>query len=342
MKQVVVTKPHTYEVQEVPVPELGDDHEVLIQMKAAGVCGSDFHIYHGSNPCSTYPRIPGHENVGVIAKTGSKVTRVKEGDHVAVDLIMTCGKCYQCSIGRENVCENVRVRGSGADGGWREYFTAPEEDVYVIPKEISWKDAALIEPFAIGGHCTKRGRLAKDDIVYILGAGTIGSIILQTCKAAGATVVISDVNDDSLVRAKGYGADHIVNTRKENVVERIQDITGGKGISLAFDAACFKGSLTSLLEPGIMRNAGRVVSLGFCTEPEAISQAMIDQRELDIIGSRMSCYQFEPTIQKFKDGVFNLEGIATTFIKFSKIDEVFHNMDNPGPDVKKMVILFEE
>ena len=338
MKQIIVTKPHTYEIQEVPVPELADEYEVLVQMKAAGVCGSDVHIYHGTNPCSTYPRIPGHENVGVIAKVGPKVTRVKPGDRVVVDLIITCGECYQCKIGREN----VRVRGSGTDGGWREFFTAPETDVYPFPEDISWKDAALLEPYAIGGHCTNRGRLVKGDVVYILGAGTIGSIILQTCKAAGATVIIADVNDDSLERAKGYGADHTINPKKENVPQCIQEITKGKGASLAFDAACFKGSLTSIFEPGIMRNAGRIVSLGFCTEPEAITQAMIDQRELDLIGSRMSCYQFEPTIEKFRNKAFNLEGIATTFIKFSEIDKVFHNMDNPSPEVKKMVILFDE
>lgn len=342
MKECIVVSPHKYEIREVPIPELADDYEVLVKMQAAGVCGSDFHIYHGTNPCSTYPRIPGHENVGIVAKVGSKVTRVKEGDHVAVDLIITCGECYQCTIGRENVCENVLVRGSGTDGGWREYFTAPETDVYLIPKEIPWKDAALIEPFAIGGHCTGRGRLVKDDLVFILGAGTIGSIILQTCKAAGAKVAIADVNDESLARAKGYGADMAINSKKENLVQRLQEFTGGKGISLAFDAACFKGSLTSLFEPGIMRNAGRIVSLGFCTEPESITQAMIDQRELDLIGSRMSCYQFEPTIKKMAEGAFNLDGIATTFIQFSDIDAVFRNMDNPSPAVKKMVILFDE
>ncbi len=342
MKEVIVTKPHIYEVREVPVPELADDYEVLVQMKAAGVCGSDFHIYHGTNPNSTYPLIPGHENVGVIAKVGSKVTRVKEGDHVAVDLVITCGECYQCKIGRENVCEKVLVRGSGTHGGWREYLTAPETDVYVIPKEIPWKDAALIEPFAIGGHCTNRGRLTKDDMVFILGAGTIGSIILQTCKAAGAAVIIADINDESLARAKGYGADLTINPKKEDLVQRIQEFTKGKGISLAFDAACYQGSLTSLFAPGVMRNAGRVVSLGFCTQPESLTQAMIDQRELDLIGSRMSCYQFEPTIAKMARGAFNLDGIATTFIKFSEIEKVFHNMDNPNPAVKKMIILFDE
>lgn len=341
MKEVVVISPHQWEIRDVPIPVITDDHDVLIQMKAAGVCGSDHHIFHGSNPCSTYPRIPGHENVGVVAAVGPKVSRVAVGDHVAVDLIITCGECWQCKTGRKNVCENVLVRGSGTDGGWREYFTVPETDVYCIPKEIPWKDAALIEPFAIGGHCTRRGRLAGDDMVFILGSGTIGSIILQVCKAAGATVICADINDESLARAKGYGADLTVNTQKEGLIPKVEAFTDGKGVSLAFDAACYKGSLTSLFQPGLMRNAGRIVSLGFCTEPEAISQAMLDQRELDLIGSRMSCHQFEPTIATMAAGAFQLDGVATTFIQFSNISRVFDYMKHPEPTVKKMVILFD-
>ena len=342
MKEVVVTKPHEYEIREVPVPELANDYEVLIKMKAAGVCGSDHHIYHGANPCSTYPRIPGHENVGVIEKVGSKVTKVKVGDKVVVDLIITCGECYQCKIGRENVCENVLVRGSGTDGGFREYFTAPEDDVYIVPDHVPFKEAVLAEPFAIGAHCTNRGRVVAEDIVFILGAGTIGSIILQTCKNIGATVICCDINDESLERAKGYGADYIINSRRENIVDRVREITNNKGVTVAFDSACFKGSLTSLFEVGLVRNAGRIVSLGFCSEPEAISQAMLDQRELDLIGSRMSCYQFKPVIKKIANKEFILDGIATTFIKFSNIDKMFYYMDNPDPSVKKMVILFDE
>lgn len=341
MKSVVVTKPHKYEVIESDIPVLSSDYDVLIQMKAAGVCGSDHHIYHGLNPCSTYPRIPGHENVGVIAKVGSKVTRVKEGDHVVVDLVITCGECYQCKIGRENVCEKVLVRGSGTDGGFREFFTAPEDDVYVIPKEMPFKEAALIEPYAIAAHCTARGRVVADDIVFILGTGTIGTLIMQTCKAKGCTVICCDINQESLERAIGYGADYIINSKTDNLIERVQEVTKGKGVTIAFDAACFKGSLTSLFEIGLVRNAGRIVSLGFCTEPEAISQAMLDQRELDLIGSRMSAYQFEPVIKAFTEKKYNLEGIATDFIKFSEIEKVFYNIDNPNPKVKKMVITFE-
>ncbi|KAB1435719.1 alcohol dehydrogenase catalytic domain-containing protein [Candidatus Galacturonibacter soehngenii] len=343
MKSVIVSSPHKFEVQEVLIPELANEDEVLIQMKSAGVCGSDHHIYHGLNPCSTYPRIPGHENAGIVVKVGKNVTNVEVGDHVIIDLISTCGECYQCKIGRKNVCAHVKVRGSGADGGWREYFTAPAKEVYKIDKSVDWKDAALVEPFAIGAHCTERGRVVSEDVVFILGAGTIGSIILQTCKAKGCkTIICCDIDDSSLERAKEYGADYTINSQKEDVVLKVQEITNGLGATVAFDSACFPGSLTLCMQPGILCNAGRMVPLGFSTASEGITQAMINQRELDIIGSRMSAFQFEPTIKRMENKEFNTEGIATTFIKFSEIEKVFHLMDNPDPSSKKMVILFED
>lgn len=341
MKEAVVVEPHKFKIRTVPVPELNSEDEVLIQMKSAGVCGSDHHIYHGLNPCSTYPRIPGHENAGVVVKAGRNVEHVKVGDHVIVDLISTCGICYQCKIGRKNVCEHVKVRGSGADGGWREYFTAPAKEVYKISDTVSWEDAALVEPYAIGAHSTTRARIVPEDAVFILGAGTIGSIILQTCKAKGCkTVICCDIDDASLERAKGYGADHVINSKKEDVVQCVQKITNGKGVTVAFDSACFPGSLTMCMQPGIICNAGRMVPLGFSTAEEKITQAMINQRELDIIGTRMSCFQFEPTIKRMEEQKYQTEGIATTFISFSEIEKVFYLMDHPKPESKKMVILF--
>jgi len=275
MKSIVVTEPFNYKRIETPIPEFQNDYEVLVKMKAAGVCGSDFHIFRGENPCSSYPRISGHENVGIIEKIGPKVTKVKPGDRVVVDLIITCDECYQCKIGRENVCENVLVRGSGTDGGWREYFTAPEDDVYIIPNNVSFEEAALIEPFCIGAHCTKRGRVVAEDVVFILGTGTIGTIILKTCKSIGAKVICCDIDQGSLDRAKGYGADYIINSRTEDMHAKVFEYTNGKGVSVAFDSACFKGSLTLLMQGRLLRNAGRIVSLGFTTEPEVISQAVI-------------------------------------------------------------------
>lgn len=341
MKEVVILEPHKFEVREVPIPELTDEGEVLIQMKAAGVCGSDHHIYHGLNPCSSYPRVPGHENAGIVVKAGKDVKNVKVGDHVIVDLVSACGTCYQCNHGRKNVCEHVKVRGSGVDGGWREYFTAPAKEVYKISGEVDWKEAVLVEPYAIGAHCAARGRVVPEDVVFILGTGTIGSIILQTCKAIGCKKIICcDIDEATLERARVYGADAVINSMTENVIERIQEITGGKGVNVAFDAACYPGSLTMCMQPGILCNAGRMVPMGFSTEPEKISQAMINQRELDVIGSRMSAFQFEPTIERMEKKEFLTEGMATAFIPFNEIEKVFELMDYPTPESKKMIILF--
>lgn len=341
MKAAVVTKPKEYAIVDVDIPELRDEHDVLVQVKAAGVCGSDPHLYHGENPMVSYPRILGHENAGIVAKVGSEVTRVKVGDRVVVEQIEYCGKCYQCQIGRRNVCENLKVRGGVMDGGFREYFPCSENSAYILPDSISFEEAALIEPFTIGAQSTDRGRVVKGDIAFILGAGTIGSTILQFCRLKGATTIVCDIAEDNLHRAQSYGADYIINSRKENMVERVREITHNKGVTVAFDSACFQGSLTSLFAPGLVRGAGRVVTLGFTDKPESITQAMIAGRELDLIASRLQNNKYPEVIRLFSEKKFNLDGLVTQVIKFSHIDEVFYHMDHPDPSVKKMVVVFD-
>ena len=342
MKEVVVVEPHKFEVREVPVPEPKDD-QVQIKMMAAGVCGSDIHIFKGENPNSRYPLIPGHENVGIVTKVGKDCSRIQVGDHVVIDYVMRCGECYQCTHGRGTVCEHVLVRGSGTDGGWREFWCVEEPYVYKIDDSIPWADAALTEPLTIGEHSTSRGRVCADDVVLILGTGTIGTIIAQACKIKGAkTVICCDISDSSLERSKQFGADYTINSKTQDIVAEIQKITDGHGCTIAFDAACFPGSLTMVLQPGILCNAARVVPMGFCTVPEKITQQMINGRELDIIGTRMSLNQWIPTAQNMKDGKYRLEGLATTFIKFSEIEKVFYLIDHPDESAKKMVILFDK
>ena len=340
MQEVVVTAPRKFEVREAPIPEPGDN-EVLIQMKAAGVCGSDFHLFLGENPNAVFPRIPGHENAGVITKVGKNVTLVKPGDHVVVDLVVACGKCPQCLHGRRNVCRTVKARGAAIDGGWREYFAVPENEVFPLPPDMPFRDAALIEPFAIGGHCTARAQVTGEDLVLILGSGTIGAVILQTCKRKGCKVICADINESSLERARRYGADFVINT-KESLLERVKEITEGAGADVIFDSACYPGSLTAVLQEGIPANGARIVPMGFCTELEQITQAMINGRELSIIGTRMSTGQFVPTIEKFRNNEMILDGMVSHYISFDRVGEVFENMQHPPRDMKKMVIVFDD
>ena len=341
MKEVVITGPKQYEIREVPVPKPGDG-EVLIQMKAAGVCGSDVHQFLGENPNAVFPRVPGHENAGVIVAVGKDVKNIKVGDHVVVDLVVACGECPQCKKGRRNVCRTVKARGSAIDGGWREYFAVPEHEVYLLPQDMPFKDAALIEPFAIGGHCTTRAGIQGGESVLVLGSGTIGAVILQTLKLKGCRVICADINDASLARAKEYGADAIVNTKTENLKDAVQKFTDGAGVDVIFDSACYPGSLTAVLEMGIPANGATIVPMGFCTAQEGITQAMINTRELSIIGTRMSCNQFQPTIERFANHEYQLDGMVSHYIPFSQVGQVFENIIHPPKDMKKMVIVFDE
>ena len=322
MKEVVITGPKQYEIREVPVPKPGDG-EVLIQMKAAGVCGSDVHQFLGENPNAVFPRVPGHENAGVIVAVGKDVKNIKVGDHVV---------------------------GSAIDGGWREYFAVPEHEVYLLPQDMPFKDAALIEPFAIGGHCTTRAGIQGGESVLVLGSGTIGAVgsgtigavILQTLKLKGCRVICADINDASLARAKEYGADAIVNTKTKSLKEAVQEFTDGAGVDVIFDSACYPGSLTAVLEMGIPANGATIVPMGFCTAQEGITQAMINTRELSIIGTRMSCNQFQPTIERFAKHEYQLDGMVSHYIPFSQVGQVFENIIHPPKDMKKMVIVFDE
>ena len=341
MKGVAIIGPKQDELREVPVPAPGNN-EVLVQMKAAGVCGSDIHQFLGENPNTMFPRIPGHENVGIVVACGADVKNIKVGDHVVVDLVVACGECPQCKKGRRNVCRTVKARGAAIDGGWREYFAVPEHEVYLLPQDMPFKDAALIEPFAIGGHCTTRAGIQGGESVLVLGSGTIGAVILQTLKLKGCRVICADINDASLARAKEYGADAIVNTKTENLKDAVQKFTDGAGVDVIFDSACYPGSLTAVLEMGIPANGATVVPMGFCTAQEGITQAMINTRELSIIGTRMSCNQFQPTIERFAKHEYQLDGMVSHYIPFSQVGQVFENIIHPPKNMKKMVIVFDE
>ena len=260
---------------------------------------------------------------------------------MVVDLVVACGECPQCRAGRRNVCRQVKARGSAIDGGWREYFAVPEHEVYVMPKELPFRDAALIEPFAIGGHCTARANIQGGETVLVLGSGTIGAVILQTLKVKGCRVMCADINPSSLERARGYGADAIVNTKEQDLKQAGQEFTNGAGVDVIFDSACYPGSLTALLEMGIPANGATIVPMGFCTAQEGITQAMINTRELSIIGTRMSCNQFQPTIERFARHEFQLDGMVSHYIPFSQVEQVFENIIHPPKDMKKMVILFD-
>ena len=199
MKAVQIVKPNELRVIDVPKPTLDEHNNVLVKMTAAGICGSDVGIYHGTNAAATYPRIIGHEMVGVVVETGPTAQKVKVGDRVIIDQVVPCGHCYACRKGRPNVCGNLQVRGVHIDGGYREYMAVPDTDCYLVPDSLTDAEAVMIEPTTIAVQCCSRAQLESEDTVLIIGSGALGSSILRIVRLYHPQkIIVADIDDAKL------------------------------------------------------------------------------------------------------------------------------------------------
>ena len=337
MKALCVTTPNNIVIEERPMPSIKSPDDVLIKVKAGGICGSDVHIYHGTSSVATYPRVIGHEIVGEVLETGADVTRFKTGDRVIMDPVISCGTCYQCRIGRSNVCGKLQVRSVHVDGGYQEYIVMPQHSIYQIPDELSWEEAIMIEPFTIAEQVCWRAGITKDDKVFIMGAGPVGLSILKMVKLYGATCFISDVMDYKLTAAKDYGADVVINAKEVDVKEEIMRLTEN-GATVVIDAACTTKSFELALT--YVCSAGRVITLGFGKDPSAINQLSITAREIDVRGSRLHNNKFPTVIEYFKSGKLRVNDMITRRFNFTEINDALKVIEDPAIENGKVVLFF--
>ncbi len=338
MKAVVVEKPEKIVVVEREIPQI-TDNQVLLKVKAAGICGSDVGIYHGKNAFATYPRVVGHEFVGEIVKVGCDVKNATVGDHVAIDPVVSCGTCYACKINHHNVCKSLEVMGVHRDGGYQEYVAVDQEQINQLPKDIPWEIAATVEPFSIGAQVAHRGRLTGDDTVLICGAGPIGLIILQVAKMKGAKVAILDIVESRLKKAKEMGADMVVNGKTTDIVEAMKKFTNSEGFNLIYEATGNVNILQTCIQK-LPSQAGRIVVLGFSTVEFPIRQVDIMSKELEIIGTRLNNHRFPEVITWFKEGKVDPKAIVTNTFPFTEADKAFKYNDEHPESVLKIVLTF--
>jgi L-gulonate 5-dehydrogenase len=339
MKAVQIVKPGQLTIIDMEKPELSGPDQVLVKMTAAGICGSDMGIYHGSNAAATYPRIIGHEMVGTVVETGSGATNIKVGDRVIINQVTSCGYCYPCRIGRGNVCDHLAVRGVHIDGGYREYIAVPESDCYVLPDSISDEDAVMIEPTTIGIQACTRAELNKDDMLLIYGSGALGSSILKTASLICSHIIVADVQENKLETAKKNGASYTINTKEEDLLSKVKEYTNGHGATVSIDAVCNKDSLNQLLNA--TGNAGRVITMGFSTSPTEINQFVITSKELDVRGSRLQNKMFGKAIDLIGEGKLDLSGSVSHTFPLTKAQEAFDFVDSHDPSMRKVVLTFD-
>nr|WP_295974628.1 zinc-binding alcohol dehydrogenase family protein [uncultured Bacillus sp.] len=325
---------------EVESPVLSkDSSEVIVKVRAVGICGSDNHIYHGENPFATLPRVIGHEFVGEVVEVGNKVSGLGSGDHVVIEPITYCGKCYACRQAMPNVCKELKVSGVHVDGGMQEYVKIDAKQAHIIDKQVPWTTAVLAEPYTIAGNATTRGKVELGKTVLIQGAGTIGQFILRMAKAKGASVMITDVLDSRLEFAKLNGADRIVNVLKEDVVEKLNEWTNHEKANVVIDAACTRQTFENCFEYASV--AGAIVPLGMSEETSQIAQKPIMQKQLTIYGSRLQAYQFAPVIKAIEEGQLTDDGIVTQTFSIHDIQDAFNLINNEPDKVRKAVITFD-
>ena len=216
MLQQVMTNPGEIIFREVPVPEI-KDNQVLVKIMNIGICGSDIHVYHGKHPFTKYPVTQGHEVSGEVVKTGDAVTEFHVGQKVTIEPQVYCGHCYPCRHGKYNLCEELKVMGFQTTGTASEYFAVDASKVTPIPEDMSYEEGAMIEPLAVAVHGVKQMGDVTGMNIVVIGAGPIGNLVAQSAKGMGAAkVMITDVSDLRLEKAKECGIDVCVNTRNKN------------------------------------------------------------------------------------------------------------------------------
>ncbi|UCD76988.1 MAG: alcohol dehydrogenase catalytic domain-containing protein [Desulfobacterales bacterium] len=253
------------EVREVEEPVPHDD-EVLIRIKAAGICGSDLHFYDGSLTTCIPPVILGHEFSGVIEQVGKNVIHFKEGDRVVAEAHKGgCGLCVHCLTGKVEICDNKKAAGYKIDGCFAPYLTLPEFALHRIPENLTFEQAALIEPLAIGVKgVLERTRVDPEDFVVVLGCGPIGLLAAAAARAEGARkVLITGTARDEKIRlpaAAKMKIDYAVNSDKEDLFEKVMDLTNGRGADLVVEACGAEPAIHQAFE--IIRKEGRISAVG--------------------------------------------------------------------------------
>ena len=341
MKALIYTKPYTLEYSDFPDPAVGDD-DILIRVKACGICGSDVHGFTGKTGRRIPPLVMGHEAAGIVEGLGGNVSGFEKGDRVCFDSTVYCNKCEACRAGLFNRCDKRQVLGVSVPtfkrhGAFAEYVAVPSWIVSKIPDQLSFVDAALLEPASIGTHAANRAPISNEDTVVVIGAGTIGLFILQGAKLRGAAKVIAvDINDFRLDLAKKLGADKIINPLNSNLSEAVLQETGGKGTNVALEAVGYAKTFADAV--AITRMGGYVVAVGNLEKKAEFDLQQLIARELTFTGSYASSGEFRDCIELVASGKINVEPLISDVLPLKEGPDAFDRLLKAEENLLKIVL----
>lgn len=331
-----------WRLEEVLTPTPGP-HEVLVKIKASGICGSDLHYLHGRVQPGTTPITLGHEISGFIEKAGDEVKTLKEGDRVCVHYIISCGNCIHCNQGNDNRCRNRKSIGHHVDGGFAEYIAIPERNAFKLPEEIPYDQGAIIgcavsTPF----HALRVGELQPGDSVAVFGLGGVGMHAVAWARVFGASKIIGvDIVDFKLGLAKELGADHTINASEENAVREIRYLTDGWGVDVSLECAGTKETMESAIASACGRSgyaSGRVVSVAAQFQPiEIHGMRTLREGALKKSGDHTRD-DLRRVIELVKSKRLDLSKSITHRLPFSELNRGLSILDKKKEDVLRVVL----
>jgi len=331
MKCIVIQKPGELILSEREIPEPGPS-EVLIQVMASGICGTDIHIYNGEY-LGSYPVIPGHEFSGVVTAAGSDVRRFKVGDRVAVEPNIACNNCIHCLNNRQNFCLNWQAIGVTLPGGMEQYVTAPEEAVFGI-EDLPYEQGAFVEPLSCVVHGVERVRVKLADRVVILGAGPIGNLILQIARLQGAShITVLESNSTRAELARQMGADLVVNRLEDLQLDSFEVVIDASGvIPLMNRTIDFAGKGGTVLLFGVPPSGKNL-------EMEAFK---IFQKGLTLLSSYTSVRNSFQAVDLLRTQKVLVEPLISHRLPLKDIGKAFEMIQSRDSKVRKVIILPNE
>ena len=340
MKALLHTQPYCLQYTDFPEPQVGDD-EVLVRVKACGICGSDVQGFTGKTGRRIPPLIMGHEAAGVVEKFGKNVRDFHKGDRVCFDSTVYCSKCTACRAGKYNRCEKRQVLGVSTPefkrhGAFAEYVAVPWWIVAGIPDNMTFIQAALLEPVSIGMHAANRAPITAGDSVVIIGAGTIGLFVLQACKLKGARVIICDINDFRLDIARTLGADVVVNPTKSSLKDNVLKATSGRGADVAFEVVGFAETFAGAVF--VLKTGGHLVAVGNLQKMAEFDLQDLVARELTFTGSYASSGEFREGIDLVASGKINVQPIISDVLPMREGPRAFDRLLKAQENLLKIVL----
>jgi len=341
LKALIYTKPYCFEYSDFPEPAMGDD-DVLIRVKACGICGSDVQGFTGKTGRRIPPLVMGHEAAGIAESIGKNVKDFERGDRVCFDSTVYCNRCEQCQKGYYNRCENRQVLGVSTPdfkrhGAFAEYVAVPWWIVAKIPEHLSFTHASLLEPVSIGMHAANRAPISTNDTFVVIGAGTIGLFILQASKLRGAGMVfVSDINEFRLDTARKLGADVVVNPVKSDLRETIFRETKNKGADVTFEAVGYAKTFQDAIS--VTKTGGHLIAVGNVEKTAEFNLQELVARELTCKGSYASSGEFRDCIELVASGKIDVEPLISDVLPLEDGPSAFDRLLKAEENLLKIVL----